>query len=70
MKLMVNGEIRDIEAKPMQTTLAAVIEQLGYHPRLVVVEFNGTILTPNHWQEQLVQEMDQLEIVTIVGGGS
>jgi sulfur carrier protein len=34
------------------------------------VEFNGTILTPNHWQEQLVQEMDQLEIVTIVGGGS
>ncbi|MEC9028380.1 MAG: sulfur carrier protein ThiS [Cyanobacteriota bacterium] len=70
MKLMVNGEIRDIEPKPMPTSLAAVIEQLGYHPRLVVVEFNGTILTPNHWQEQLVQEMDQLEIVTIVGGGS
>ena len=70
MKLMVNGEIRDIEPEPMPASLAAVIEQLGYHPRLVVVEFNGTILTPNHWQEQLVQEMDQLEIVTIVGGGS
>ena len=70
MKLMVNGEIRDIEPEPMPTSLEAVIEQLGYHPRLVVVEFNGTILTPNHWQEQLVQEMDQLEIVTIVGGGS
>ena len=48
MKLMVNGEIRDIEPEPMPTSLAAVIEQLGYHPRLVVVEFNGTILTPNH----------------------
>ena len=70
MKLMVNGEIRDIEPEPMPTSLAAVIDQLGYHPRLVVVEFHGTILTPNHWQEQLVQEMDQLEIVTIVGGGS
>ena len=70
MKLMVNGEIRDIAPKPMPPSLAAVSEQLGYHPRLVVVEFNGTILTPNHWQEQLVQEMDQLEIVTIVGGGS
>ena len=57
MKLMVNGEIRDIEPEPMPTSLAAVIEQLGYHPRLVVVEFNGTILTPNHWQEQLVQEI-------------
>ncbi|HJL68055.1 MAG TPA: sulfur carrier protein ThiS [Prochlorococcaceae cyanobacterium Gl_MAG_24] len=70
MKLKVNGEIKSIEPDPVPTTLAAVIEQLGYHPRLVVVEFNGTILTPNHWQEQLVQDMDQLEIVTIVGGGS
>ncbi|HGY5532618.1 MAG: sulfur carrier protein ThiS [Prochlorococcus sp.] len=70
MKLKVNGEIKSIEPEPVPTTLAAVIEQLGYHPRLVVVEFNGTILTPNHWQEQLVQDMDQLEIVTIVGGGS
>ena len=70
MKLKVNGEIKSIEPEPVPTTLAAVIEQLGHHPRLVVVEFNGTILTPNHWQEQLVQDMDQLEIVTIVGGGS
>ena len=70
MKLKVNGEIKSIEPEPVPTTLAAVIKQLGYHPRLVVVEFNGTILTPNHWQEQLVQDMDQLEIVTIVGGGS
>ncbi|HGY5536530.1 MAG: sulfur carrier protein ThiS [Prochlorococcus sp.] len=70
MKLKVNGEIRSIKPEPVPATLATVLEQLGYHPRLVVVEFNGTILTPNHWQEQLVKEMDQLEIVTIVGGGS
>ena len=56
MKLMVNGEIRDIEPEPMPTSLAAVIEQLGYHPRLVVVEFNGTILTPNHLARSMVQE--------------
>ena len=70
MKLMVNGEIRDIEPEPMPTSLAAVIEQLGYHPRLVVVEFNGTILTPEYWEQQRIKDGDSLEIVTIVGGGS
>jgi len=46
------------------------VEQLGHHPKLVVVEFNGLILTPDRWAEQAVQDGDSLEIVTIVGGGS
>jgi len=37
---------------------------------LVVVEFNGLILTPDRWAEQQVKDGDSLEIVTIVGGGS
>ena len=47
-----------------------VIEALGHHPKLVVVEFNGLILTPDRWAEQAVKDGDSLEIVTIVGGGS
>ena len=44
--------------------------ELGYQPRLVVVEFNGTILPRSAWTGQLVVESDVLEVVTIVGGGS
>lgn len=70
MNLMVNGDIKKIETSTLLSTVKTVIEQLGYHPRLVVVEFNGTILPPNRWQDQIVRDMDVLEIVTIVGGGS
>jgi sulfur carrier protein len=34
------------------------------------VEYNGLILTPERWEAQQVQDGDNLEIVTIVGGGS
>ena len=70
MKLTVNGETRALDALPKPSTLEAVIRQLGHHPRLVVVEYNGTIITPAHWADQTVQDGDNLEIVTIVGGGS
>ena len=46
------------------------METLGHHPKLVVVEFNGLIVTPERWADQIVQSGDNLEIVTIVGGGS
>ena len=68
MKLTVNGEARQLD--DALTNLDQVIDALGHHPRLVVVEFNGLILTPERWRSQLVQDGDSLEIVTIVGGGT
>jgi sulfur carrier protein len=68
MQLTVNGEQRRLEAD--LTRLDQVVEALGHHPKLVVVEFNGLILTPDLWAGQEVKDGDSLEIVTIVGGGS
>ena len=68
MQLKVNGEQRSLDAG--LTHLNQVIEALGHHPKLVVVEFNGLILTPDRWAEQAMKDGDSLEIVTIVGGGS
>ena len=65
--LVVNGEARRCAAG---LNLEQALGQLGYQPRLVVVEFNGTILPPSAWTGQLVVESDVLEVVTIVGGGS
>ena len=50
--------------------LEQALLELGYQPRLVVVEFNGTILPRQLWPAQPVVESDVLEVVTIVGGGS
>ena len=68
MQLTVNGEARQLD--DALTHLDQVIDALGHHPRLVVVEFNGLIRTPERWEVQPVQDGDSLEIVTIVGGGS
>ncbi len=65
--ITVNGEARRCAAG---LTLPAVLESLGYRPQLVVVEFNGLILPRDRWAAQSVVESDQLEVVTIVGGGS
>lgn len=68
MKIIVNGAEKILEPEP--SNLAQLIEDLGYHPRLIVVEFNGVIVTPSLWRKQAVGDGDILEIVTIVGGGS
>ena len=67
IEIRVNGEATSC---PEGLNLLEMLEHLGYRPQLVVVEFNGLILTPDRWADQAVQDGDSLEIVTIVGGGS
>ncbi|EAW45659.1 sulfur carrier protein ThiS [Nodularia spumigena CS-584] len=64
--LQVNGETRSCLT---QTSLPDLLQQLGFNPRLIAVEYNGEILHRQFWSQTQVQPGDRLEIVTIVGGG-
>ena len=64
--LQVNGESRQATAG---LSLQQLLVELGYEPRLVVVEFNGAIVPRAQWPDQPVAVGDRLEVVTIVGGG-
>ncbi|MFB2771473.1 sulfur carrier protein ThiS [Pelatocladus sp. BLCC-F211] len=64
--IQINGEPRSCVP---ETVLPELLQQLGFNPRLVAVEYNGEILHRQCWQETKVQQGDRLEIVTIVGGG-
>ena len=64
--LQVNGESRQATAG---LSLQQLLVELGYEPRLVVVEFNGAIVPRAQWPDQPVDAGDRLEVVTIVGGG-
>ncbi|MBD6617087.1 thiamine biosynthesis protein ThiS [Komarekiella sp. 'clone 1'] len=64
--LQVNGENQTCLS---QTPLPELLQQLGFNPRLVAVEYNGEILHRQFWPETKVQPGDRLEVVTIVGGG-
>ena len=66
INLIVNGENRSCD--PV-TNLPQILQQLGYNPRLVAVEYNGEILHRQFWEQTQVQSGDRLEVVTIVGGG-
>jgi sulfur carrier protein len=64
--LQVNGETQNCVS---QTPLPVLLQQLGFNPRLVAVEYNGEILHRQFWEQTQVQSGDRLEVVTIVGGG-
>ena len=62
----VNGEDRTCSS---QIQLPQLLEQLNLNPRLVAVEYNGEILHRQFWSGTQLQDGDNLEVVTIVGGG-
>ena len=70
MNLIVNGEPCSLEPTPVVPCLDNVVRALGHNPTLVVVEHNGVIVPKGRWQSTTVERGDNLEIVTIVGGGS
>jgi len=62
----INGDAREIAAG---TSVHALLESLGLHPRLVVVERNRVILDRTDFADTEVQAGDALELVHFVGGG-
>tara|TARA_Y100001970_G_scaffold294110_1_gene446938 strand:+ start:230 stop:439 length:210 start_codon:yes stop_codon:yes gene_type:complete len=69
MNIQINGEQAVIDSEYNSKTLTSLIKQLKYHPKTIVIEYNGIIIGPETWDNQIIKEGDNLEIVTIVGGG-
>ena len=67
MKLMINGEEREL---PEGITVSTLLEMLQIAPERVVVEVNLAILKRAQHAGTVLQEGDQVEIVQFVGGGS
>lgn len=66
IRIRVNGEERDV---PAGLSASALLEHLGLHPRMVVVERNGQILRAEALSETEIAAGDSLELVHFVGGG-
>ncbi|GBF57305.1 sulfur carrier protein ThiS [Candidatus Phycosocius bacilliformis] len=66
MIIYLNGEERQV---PAGTSLPELIGQLELDPRGVAVERNREIVMKSHWDQTILAEGDQLELVQFVGGG-
>ena len=69
MKITVNGEERKIDLIKENALLSETLESMGYKPNTIVVELNDLIVNSKKWEEVRVKDGDNLEIVSIVGGG-
>lgn len=66
MKIVVNGEIRDMDAP---TSVNLLLEQLKIQPEIVAVELNEIVIPRAALAETILKEGDRIEIVRMVGGG-
>ena len=66
MRVVVNGAARELAAG---TTVAALVEQLELAPEQVAVEVNRELVPRARRGERVLAEGDELELVTLVGGG-
>ena len=69
MKIKVNGEEKKIELNQENALLSVALNYLGYKPNTVVVELNNLIINSMKWEKVKLKDGDNLEIVSIVGGG-
>jgi thiamine biosynthesis protein ThiS len=66
VNITVNGEPRDVASG---ITVTGLLESLGLHPRLIVVEYNRDILPRERYASTSVGAGDNFELVHFVGGG-
>jgi thiamine biosynthesis protein ThiS len=62
--IFLNGK----DAQTTADTVAALVAELGFPNRTVLVEHNGTALRPEEWLRPIA-EGDRLELLRIVAGG-
>jgi thiamine biosynthesis protein ThiS len=67
MKILINGEDRDL---PASATLTTLVDDLGMKSDRVAVELNRNIVPRDQWSATTLAEGDRLEIVHFVGGGT
>ena len=69
MKIKVNGEEKKIELDQTNARLSLALKHMGYKPNTIVVELNNLIINSMKWGKVKLKDGDNLEIVSIVGGG-
>ena len=66
MKILINGETRQLEESK---TITALVADLGLEPKMVLIEHHGIALHRSEWNTCLLSEGDLIEILQVAAGG-
>ena len=69
MKIKVNGKEKTIELDQEDALLSTALNLMRYKSNTIVVELNNLIINSMKWEKVKLKDGDNLEIVSIVGGG-
>jgi len=69
MKINVNGKEIELDLNQENALLSTALNSMGYKPNTIVVELNKLIINSTKWGKVSLKDGDNLEIVSIVGGG-
>ena len=69
MRIKVNGEEKKLNLGQENALLSTALNSMGYKPNTIVVELNNLIINSLKWEKVRLKDGDNLEIVSIVGGG-
>ena len=65
---VLNGEKYHLSVED-KVTLCDLIFYFNYDTSLLVLEYNKLIYNKNDWENILITHNDEIELITIVGGG-
>lgn len=66
MKLKINGEDEQISNID---TIMKLVEEKNLNKEAIVIEYNQNIVPKEEWEKITLNENDNIEIVSFVGGG-
>jgi len=66
IEISVNGQAVSV---PNESTLEQVLQLVDVPPNYLAVEVNAEVVPREEHASRVVQAQDQLEVVTLVGGG-
>jgi len=69
MKINVMVRKKKIDLDQENALLSTALNSMGYKPNTIVVELNNLIINSIKWEKVKLKDGDNLEIVSIVGGG-
>jgi len=46
-----------------------LIIYLGFNIKLILIDYNGSILQKEQWDQVFLENNDRIEIITLAGGG-
>jgi sulfur carrier protein len=66
MAAHLSGDIKQVE---IGTTIFNLVKDLDIAHKKIALEINGEIIPHSQFESRILQDGDQIEIVTAVGGG-